>query len=190
MLPLILLFLSFMQIGFLGIGGSPGAQALLEHEVITLHHWLTPAQMADLMVFCRALPGGTGVNAATLTGYLSTCARFGFWGAVGASLLSVVSLVIPSALWTTLIVRLQKNKSFGSWIDCVMVVLRPLVPGLIAAAAIIMTRRDIFSSLQTNPWDFGVSVFLFVAALVGTGLYRFNAVFMVILCGVAGCILL
>lgn len=188
--PLLLLFLSFMQVGLFGIGGSAGSQALLENEIITFHQWLTPAQFADVMVFCRVLPGGTGMNVAAMSGYFSTCARFGFWGAAGAGLVSVVSLVIPSVLWTSLIVKLQKSESCRSWLECVMVVLRPLVPGLIAAAAIIMMRRDIFSSMQTNPWDFCVSVFLFLATLVGVGLYRFNAVFMVILCGIAGWILL
>lgn len=77
MLFLLLMF-SFAQVGFLGIGSSVGSQAFLEHEVITLHRWLTPSQMADLMVFCRALPGGTGINTATLTGFLAASARFGF----------------------------------------------------------------------------------------------------------------
>lgn len=71
-----------------------------------------------------------------------------------------------------------------------MAVLRPLVPGLIAAAAILLMRQDIFSSFQQSPWDFCVSVFLFLATLIGVGLYRFNAAFMIILCGLAGCILL
>lgn len=102
MLFLLLMF-SFAQVGFLGIGSSVGSQAFLEHEVITLHRWLTPSQMADLMVFCRALPGGTGINTATLTGFLAASARFGFWGSVVASVLSVVSLALPSALWTAFI---------------------------------------------------------------------------------------
>ena len=56
MMIFLILFLSFFQVSFLGIGGNASAQALIEHEVITLHHWFTPAQMADLMVFCRLLP--------------------------------------------------------------------------------------------------------------------------------------
>ena len=50
MMIFLILFLSFFQVSFLGIGGNASAQALIEHEVITLHHWFTPAQMADLMV--------------------------------------------------------------------------------------------------------------------------------------------
>lgn len=80
MLLFLFLLLSFLQVGFLGIGGNASAQALLEHEVITLHHWLTPGQMADLMAFCRILPGGTGINTATLASTLAASSQFGFWG--------------------------------------------------------------------------------------------------------------
>ena len=74
MLAFLFLFLSFAQVGLLGLGGSAGSQALLEHELLTLHHWLSPEQLADLMVFCRTLPGGTGLNAAVLGGSAASAA--------------------------------------------------------------------------------------------------------------------
>lgn len=189
MLIYLFLFLSFTQMGLFGLGGSLGTQALLEHDLITLHKWLTPSQMADLMVFCRALPGGTGINAATLTGYLATASRMGFWGCTLASLISLVSLALPSALWTYLFSLWQKNQSYKHLLDCALVLLRPLVPGLIAAAAILLMRPDTMGSPALNPWQFGVSIFLFVATLIGTLLYRFNGGFMIILAGIAGWIL-
>lgn len=67
--------------------------------------------MADLMVFCRILPGGTGLNTASLTGAMTTAAQFGFWGSVLASVLSVTSLIIPAALWTSVIARFEKTDS-------------------------------------------------------------------------------
>lgn len=182
----ILLILSFLQIGLLGIGGSPSAQALLEHEVVTLHHWLTPEQMADLMVFCRMLPGGTGVNTASITGSVAAASQFGFWGCALASIVSVTSLAIPAALWTAVIARFQKNRESQSFLNCAMVVLRPLIPGLIAAAAILLMRQDNFGSLNDTPWEFWMSTFLFLATLIGVGYYRFNSLFIVLLCGLAG----
>lgn len=183
------LLLSFIQVGLLGIGGTPSAQSLLEHEVITLHHWLSPAQMADLMVFCRALPGGTSVNTATLVGATSAFARYGVWGSLCASVLSLIGLIIPSSLWTMLYTKLQEKREYQSFYNCAMVVLRPLVPGLIAAASIILMRAENFGSLDTTPWEFGVSVFLFLSTLIGVGVYKFNALFMVVLCGIAGLLL-
>lgn len=189
MLLYLFLFLSFAQVGLFGLGSDAGAQALLEHEVITLHHWLTPGQMADMMAFCRLLPGGTGVNAATLSGSLAAAGQFGFGGAVLASLLSVIGLVLPAAAWTAIISKIQSIGKFDNIFECVMTLLRPLVPGLAVAAAIIMMRAENFGNPMTTPWDFWVSVFLFVATLIGVGVYRFHAGFMVLLCGVAGWIL-
>lgn len=182
----IFLILSFLQIGFLGIGSSPSAQALIEHEVVTLHHWLTPEQMANLMVFCRILPGGTGLNTASLTGAMTAAAQFGFWGSVLASVLSVTSLIIPAALWTSVIARFEKNRQCHDFLNCSMVVLRPLIPGLVAAAAILLMRADNFGSFTKSPWDFWMSTFLFLSTLIGVGYYRFNSLFIVLLCGLAG----
>lgn len=190
MLMFLFFFLSFMQVGLFGIGGNASAQALLEHEAITLHHWFTPEQMANLVAFCRVLPGGTGVNAATLSSAMAASAQYGFWGTLAASTLSVVSLAIPSALWTSVYSTLQRKEQYKHFYDCVMVVLRPLIPGLIAAAAILLMRPDSFSSPETSPWEFGVSIFLFLSTLVGVGIYRINSLLMIILCGIAGSILL
>ena len=190
MIIYLFLFLSFAQMSLLGIGGNAGTQALLEHEVITLHHWITPEQLSNLMVFCRTIPGGTGLNAATLVGSLSTVTRFGFWGSLLASTVSVIGLTLPAALWAWIITAFRKSGKKSILFDGFMLLLRPLVPGLIAAAAILMMTPENFGSPLTHPWQFGVTVFLFLTTLIGTSCYRFNAFFMILICGIAGCILL
>lgn len=190
MLIFLFIFLSFFQVGAFGIGGSAGAQAMLEHEAITLHHWLTPAQLSDLMTFCRALPGGTGVNTATLSGFLATTGKFGFWGCAGASVLGVAALAIPSALWTEIICRCRNNARLTRLLGSAMPVLRPLIPGLVIGAALLLMRSETMGSLATTPWHFWISCLLCLTTLVGTGIYRVNGTFMILLCGVAGWLLL
>lgn len=190
MLPLLFLFLSFFQVGFFSLGSDAGAQALLEHEAITLHHWLTPSQLADLMTFCRVLPGGTAVNTASLCGTWPMITRLGLWGGVGDGALALTGLVLPSFLWTSLVERFRKSQSHKDLVECVLTLLRPLVPGLIVGAALIMCQTDIFGSATATPWELGVSVFLFLATLVGVGVCRFNGGFMIVLCGLAGWLLL
>lgn len=190
MLLFLLIFLSFAQVGIFGLGGDVSAQAFLEHEVVTLHHWLTPQQFADVMAFSRALPGGTGLNASTLSAYTAAHAAWGLQGAVCATLIGTAGLVMPSMAWTAALRKIQLTESTRSLYNCVMVLLRPLTPGLMAAAAILLMKADNFSSWETSPWQFGVSIFLFVATVVGVSFYRINAVFMVFLCGIAGWLLL
>ena len=183
------LFISFFQVSMLGIGGYTSSQALLEHEVITLHQWLTPEQMANFMFVCRLFPGSTAYNPAILSSSIATTGM-GFWACVSAGLTSTAALVIPSYLWTSLYTKLQEKRQYESFYNCAMVVLRPLIPGLIAAAAILLMRTDNFGSPYTTPWDFGISLFLFLSTLVGTLFFRFNALFMIVLCGITGWILL
>lgn len=189
MLVYFYLFLSFLQVSMLGIGGNASSQALLEHEVITLHHWLTPEQMANFMFVCRLFPGNTGYNTAILSSCVATSA-LSFWGCLLACITSTIAIVAPSCIWTSLYAKLQEKHQYKSFYDCAMVVLRPLIPGLIAAAAIIMMRADNFGSINTTPWDFGVSIFLFLSTLFGVLYFKINSMFMIVLCGIAGWILL
>ncbi len=189
MLALIFLFLSFYQLGLFGFGGNAASMSILEHETVTLHHWFTPEQLADLMTLCRALPGGTGVNAATLSGYVASGGKLGFWPTAGFCSVGVIALCLAAVTWTFIVSRLNNNELTRNVLDCVLVLLRPLVPGLIAAAAWMMMTEGNFGSLSTSPWHFWTSVFLAVSAFVGIKIYRINATFMVVLCGIAGVVL-
>lgn len=190
MLIELLLFLSFFQVGLLGIGGDAGSQAFLEYETIERWGLLSPELLADLMVVSKILPGGTGLNAATLTGFMASAGKAGFWGTIGTSCLCVVGLALPAFIWTNVVAFFSKRRPGRLVLDCILTLLRPLLPGLIAAAAILMMTGENFGSPTSDPWRFGVSTFLFLATLVGTGIYKLNVLFMVILCGLAGMVLL
>ena len=191
MLIYLFIFLSFLQMGFFGLGGNAGTQAQLEHELITLHHWLTPEQLGDLMVFCRTLPGGTGLNAATLSSALATVSQFGFWGSVLACLTAWLGLSVPAFAWTACWLKIENTTSHKNLLHCVTTLLRPMVPGLIAAAALMMmSGPGNFGSPTLSPWDFWVSVFLFISTILGVVVFRFHSTFMVLLCGIAGWFLL
>ena len=190
MLPFLFLFLSFLQVGFLGLGSNAGAQALLEHELLTNNHWLTPEQLGDLMVFCRTLPGGTPLNAAVLSGSLATAGQVGFWGTVVASVLAVLGLVVPALTWTAIITKLEGKQTYQKLADCVLTLLRPLVPGLMAAAVLLLCTPGSFGTPKETPWQFGITLFLFVATLIGSALFRINSLVMIALCGIAGWLLL
>lgn len=186
-LPL-LLFLSALQTGLFGIGGTTAPLALFEYEAVTLHHWLTPAQFADLMVACRVLPGGTLLNAGTLGCGLTATGGLGATLAGCAAVLAGFSL--PAAGWTALVCRARQSETGATLLRCVETLLRPLVPGLIAAAALLLMTADNFGSPSADLWQWGVSLFLFFSTLLGVGVFRLNALFMVTICGMAGMALL
>lgn len=188
MLLTLFLFLCFFQAGLLGFGGDSAVLAFVEHSAIVQHGWLAPAQLADLMTFGRLLPGGPALNAAVYTA--SAQSAPGLWVTLLTALVAVAGLSIPSLLWTWLTHRYANHRQVRDLLTSVLVLLRPLVPGLIIGAALIMARADIFGSSDVSPWQLGVSLFLFLSTLVGTAVCRFNAGFMVVLCGLAGWLLL
>ena len=185
-----LLFLLFFAAGLLGFGGMESLLAFLENALVTQNHWLTAEEFADLVALCRIIPGDIGQNAAALGGYAATVQPYGFWPAVGGALVATIGIALPSFLWTEFYHRFYVRFKQSGMAEGVLTLMRPLVPGLIAAAAILMVKPEIFSTPGLNAWDFGVSVFLFAATLLGVSVFRFHAAFMVLLCGIAGWVLL
>ena len=174
MLPILLLFLTALQTGALGVGGGTAPLAFIEHEAVTLHHWLTPAQFADIVVCCRVLPGGTLTGSSVMAACAAVLAGF----------------ALPAAGWTALAAHAKRTRTGAEILRCVAALLRPLAPGLCAAAAMLLMTADNFGSPAASPWQWGVSVGLFLVTLAGTAVFHINALTMVTLCGLAGCLLL
>lgn len=184
------LFLSFFLVGLVGFGGDYSLLAFLQHILVTHTGWLTPSEFTDLMGMCRIVPGSICLNSAAWGGYAAVSGRLGFWPALGGSAVAAVSLALPAFLWTAIVNKLRGNAWAGSVLESVMSLLRPLVPGIVAAAALMLMNKENFGSPALSPWQFGISIFLFFSTVVGICFYRFNALFMVLLCGVAGWLLL
>ena len=68
--------------------------------------------------------------------------------------------------------------------------LRPAVVGLLAAAALLLMNSENFSSPFENPWQFYISVGLFIATFVGTKFFNINPIRMIAYAAFAGLLLL
>ena len=75
-------------------------------------------------------------------------------------------------------------------VQSVFMGLRPAVVGLLAAATLLLCTRDNFSAPSENAWQFGVSVFLFIATFIGTLVFKVNPIRMIVMAGFAGLLLL
>lgn len=184
------IFLCFLIIGLAGFGGHYSLLAFLQETLVERYEWLTSAEFADIVAFSHAMPGSTLLNAATWGGYAATGGSMGFGAGLGGSAIALISLAAPAFLWTFMAERFKKNNWVKNVAKCVVSLLRIAVPGLIAAGALFLVNEENFGSPGVDGWHFGISIFLFLATLVGTTLYRLNALFMVLLCGVAGWMLL
>ena len=60
----------------------------------------------------------------------------------------------------------------------------------IAAATLLLCNRENFSTPTENPWQFWISVGLFVATYIGTKVYKINPIKMILMAAFAGLLLL
>ena len=185
------LFITFFKIGLFGFGGGYGMLSLIQHETVERWHWLTPAQFTDIVAISQMTPGPIGINSATYAGYQALANEgVSTTMAILGSAMATFALVLPSFILMILISRAFMKYMKTQGVQSVFMGLRPAVVGLLAAATLLLCTRDNFSAPSENAWQFGVSVFLFVATFIGTLVFKVNPIRMIVMAGFAGLLLL
>ena len=185
------LFFTFFKIGIFGFGGGYGMLSLIQTETVVHNPWLTSAEFANIVAISQMTPGPIGINAATYCGYTAAInAGMSEGMAVLGSATATLALVLPSFIIMIMACRMLQRYNNTPAIQNIMGGLRPAVVGLIAAAALLMMNADNFSSPQTNPWYFWISVFIFAATFFGTKILKINPIRMIGWAAFAGLMLL
>ena len=185
------LFITFFEIGLFGFGGGYGMLSLIQTETVVHHQWLSSAEFTNIVAISQMTPGPIGINSATYCGYtaVQNAGYSGFMAVLG-SFTATFALVLPSLILMILI-----SKMFMKYMDTPVVqnifsALRPVVVGLLAAATLLLMNAENFSSPAINPWQFWISIALFVATFVGTKYVKINPIKMICYAAFAGLILL
>ena len=100
------------------------------------------------------------------------------------------ALVLPSLILMILISKMFMKYMNTSAVQNVFAGLRPAVVGLLAAAALLLMTEENFSSPFINPWQFGISLFLFATTFAGTKFLKINPIRMIGYAAAAGLLLL
>lgn len=185
------LFLTFLQIGLFGFGGGYGMLSLIQSETVVRHAWLTSAEFTNIVAISQMTPGPIGINSATYCGYTAVRnAGYGDLMGVLGSATATLALVLPSFIIMVLVCRMFMKYIHSQTVQSVLSGLRPAVVGLIGAAALLLMNAENFSSPLQNPWQFGVSIAIFVATYVGTQTLKINPIRMIAWAAFAGLMLL
>lgn len=185
------LFLTFLQIGLFGFGGGYGMLSLIQSETVVRHAWLTSAEFTNIVAISQMTPGPIGINSATYCGYTAVRnAGYGELMGVLGSATATLALVLPSFIIMVLVCRMFMKYIHSQTVQSVLSGLRPAVVGLIGAAVLLLMNAENFSSPLQNPWQFGVSIALFVATYVGTQTLKINPIRMIAWAAFAGLMLL
>jgi chromate transporter len=110
--------------------------------------------------------------------------------AILGSATSTFALVLPSLILMIVISKMFIKYMQTRTVQSIFAGLRPAVVGLLAAATLLLCTRENFSMPTENPWQFWISVFLFIAAFIGVKVVKINPIRMICYCGIAGLLLL
>ena len=185
------LFITFFEIGVVGFGGGYGMLSLIQGEVVQHWQWMTMAQFTDIVAISQMTPGPIGINSATYCGY-TACQNAGYGAGMSVlgSVVATFALVLPSLILMILISRLFMRYMKTAAVQSIFAGLRPAVVGLLAAATLLLCTRENFSTPGESPWQFWISVFLFLATFIGTLVFKINPIKMILMAGFAGLLLL
>lgn len=184
------LFITFFEIGVFGFGGGYGMLSLIQGEVVHHYHWLSTGEFTDIVAISQMTPGPIGINSATYCGYTAVHnAGYGETMAILGSSLATFALVLPSLILMILISKMFIKYMNTPLVQSVFSGLRPAVVGLLAAATLLLMTPENFST-PANPWQFWISIGLFVATFVGTMYMKINPIRMILYSAFAGLLLL
>ncbi len=161
------LFVSYLKIGFFGFGGGYAMLSLIQNEVVVQHGWMTNAQFADIVAVSQITPGPIAINSATYVGYTVGLQTGYTWCGILGSVIATLAVCLPSLTLMMLVARFFLKLKGNRWVEGAMRGMRPVVIGMIAAAALLLIfpRSD-------NPDDLnfidGWSWALFGAVFVGS----------------------
>ena len=167
------LFISFFKIGVFAFGGGYAIITLIQHEILT-YGWMTQSELTDIIAISQMTPGPIGINSATYVGYVASGS---IWGAVVATFaITLPSFIIMIAL-TRFFIVMQKNR----YMQYALQGLRPMVVGMIAAAAVLLMNKENFIDYK--------SYILFGLAFVASLFFKVHPILIVIGAGVLGFVL-
>ena len=131
------LFLSYLKIGFFGFGGGYAMLSLIQNEMVTRHGWMTATELADIVAVSQMTPGPIAINCATYVGYTVT-------GNVWGSLLATVACCLPPMTIMLALVIFYRSVRNNRYMRSALTWMRPVLVGMIAAAAIMFINRETF----------------------------------------------
>src|SRR4030095_5829702 len=150
-------FLYFLTLGFINIGGPVAQITMMYNHIVERRHWLSDDRFVRIMSFCHILHGPEALQLPIYVGYL----KKKFVGGVLAGL----TFILPGALIMIALSWMYVTYSGLPQVNNALYVLKPAVLGIIAAGILKLGRASIKNSFLA---------LLLVAAFVGLRFARIN----------------
>ncbi len=165
------LFFTFFVIGMFTFGGGYAMLSLIQNEVVVNNAWITAQEFTDIVAISQMTPGPIGINSATYIGYTVTGNIFG-------SMVATFAVTLPSFIIVLCICRMYTKFKNSSTFSKILKGLRPIVIGMIAAAAGILVTKENF--IDYTSW------LLFAGAFIACQWLKLNPILAIIAGGAIG----
>jgi chromate transporter len=138
---------AFFKIGLLTVGGGLAMIPIVQHEMVR-RGWLTNQQFLDILGVAEMTPGPMAVNTAAFVGYRVADAAHpdAPWLAVAGALVGTVAVCLPSLICINLLGRYWARNSDHPCLVKMFTVLRPVVTGLVATAALLLVANCLWNT--------------------------------------------
>lgn len=168
---------SYLKIGFFGFGGGYAMLSLIHSEVVVRNEWLTNGEFSDIIAISQMTPGPIALNSATYIGYEVA-------GVLG-SVVATTAVCIPALTLMMLLTRFFLKLHNNSYVQSVVLAMRPVVVGMIMSAALLLVFPH---SDDGRSFIDGWSWLIFALALLGSA-KKINPILLIIVSGIAGVVI-
>ena len=128
-------FLYFLFLGFVNIGGPVAQITMMFTHMVEKRQWLSKDRFVKIMAFCHMLPGPEALQLAIYVGYL----KRKLWGGILAGL----TFILPGAIAMIVLSWLYVHYGKLPQVTNALYILKPAVLGIIAAGIIKLGRAAI-----------------------------------------------
>jgi len=115
----------------MSFGGGQALVPEIQHQTVTVHHWLSDKGFADLFGLARAAPGPSTLIVALIGWQVA-----GFWGALAAS----IAIFLPSSILVYLVGAWWQRNRHSPLRRAIERGLSPVAAGLIFAGPVIVLQ--------------------------------------------------
>ncbi|HEY8204473.1 MAG TPA: chromate efflux transporter [Pyrinomonadaceae bacterium] len=128
-------FLYFLFLGFVNVGGPVAQITMMYNHMVEKRKWLSKDRFVKIVAFCHMLPGPEALQLAIYVGYL----KRKLWGGILAGL----TFILPGAIVMIVLSWLYVKYGKLPPVNNALYVLKPAVLGIIAAGIIKLGRAAI-----------------------------------------------
>lgn len=159
-------FLYFLTLGFINIGGPVAQITMMYNHMVERRHWLSNDRFVRIMAFCHMLPGPEALQLAIYIGYLKK--------KLAGGILAGLTFILPGALIMIALSWMYVAYSGLPQVNNALYVLKPAVLGIIAAGILKLGRASIRNFFLT---------LLLIATFVGIKFAGINFLLILLLAG-------